>query len=148
MLTHIHIAPVHGAPVTSLETVEAVAGSGLSGDRNFGRERQVTVVCTGELDQAASALGIGSISPGSTRRNLTVDVPGLPRRPGTRLIIGDVVLEVRRDCAPCETMETSVGTGARLALIDRAGVSARVIRGGTLRVGDQVSIEESRTAAE
>lgn len=148
MLTHIHIAPVHGAPVTSLTEVEAVAGSGLSGDRNFGRERQVTVVCTGELDQAASALWMASINPGATRRNLTVDLPSLPRRPGTRLIIGEVALEVRRDCAPCETMERSVGAGARLALIDRAGVSARVIQGGTLRVGDQVSIEERRTAAE
>jgi len=140
MLTHIHIAPTHGAAVHALDTVEAVAGSGLRGDRNFGRERQVTMVCRGELDLAASALGLAGIAPGSTRRNLTVDLPTLPRTPGTRLTIGEVVLEVRRDCAPCETMERSVAAGARLALVDRAGISARVISSGTLTVGDQISV--------
>lgn len=140
VLTHIHIAPTHGSQVVGLNEVEAVAGAGLVGDRNFGREREVTLVCSGELALAAAELGIGLVIPGSTRRNLTLDVRELPRSTGTRIQIGDVEMEVRRDCSPCETMETAVGPGARAALVGRAGISARVVVGGSLRVGDPVKI--------
>lgn len=148
MLTHIHIAPAHGAPLVALDEVEAVAGAGLRGDRNFGRERQVSLVCSGELAQAAAAMGWQSIIPGSTRRNLTVDLPALPRETGTVIEIGEVVLEVRRDCAPCETMESAVGPGAKAALAGRAGVTARVVQGGILRLGDQVVVEPRAPASD
>jgi MOSC domain-containing protein YiiM len=38
-------------------------------------------------------------------------------------------------------METAIGTGARQALEGRGGVCARVLTGGTLRVGDVVEVE-------
>ncbi len=88
---------------------------------------------------------MSGIADGATRRNLTLDLPSLPRAHGTRVEIGDTVLEVWRDCAPCEVMETSVATGARVALGDRAGVSATVVEGGVIRVGDAVLIGGSQT---
>ena len=64
----------------------------------------------------------------------------LPRAHGTKINIGEIELAVWRDCAPCEVMETAVGPGARSALDSRAGVAATVVRGGTIKVGDPVSI--------
>lgn len=138
-LVGIHLAARHGGPMEERRQVEAVTGKGLLGDRNFGRTRQVTLVAVGELEEAAAELGY-PIAPGATRRNLTVDVERLPRATGTRIAIGEVVLEVWRDAAPCEVMESSVGRGARAALAGRAGVSATVLSGGMLSLGDPVRV--------
>ena len=142
-VTAIHIASEYGKPVEPVSEIEAVAGKGLAGDRYFGTRRQVTLVAAGELEAASAELGAARIVDGATRRNITVDLPSLPREHGARIEIGDVALEVWRDCAPCEVMETSVGPGARAALIDRAGVSATVVEGGVIRVGDLVRLAHS-----
>ena len=139
-VTAIHIAAEYGRPVEPVERVEAVAGKGLRGDRYFGSRRQVTLVAAGELGAAAAQLGVERIDEGATRRNITVDLPSLPRAHGSRIEIGETVLTVWRDCAPCEVMETAVGPGARAALRDRAGVSATVLAGGTIRVGAPVRL--------
>lgn len=136
----IHIATEYGKPVEPVTETQAVMGKGLRGDRYFGTRRQVTVVATGELEEAASELGRDSIVEGATRRNITVEAEALPRSHGARIEIGEVVLAVWRDCAPCEVMETVVGPGARNALKARAGVSATVVQGGTIQVGDPVRI--------
>lgn len=137
----IHIAPAYGEPATPVSEVVAVLGQGLEGDRYFGKTRQVTLVATGELEKAAANLGVDAIKVGATRRNITVVADALPRQHGARIHLGDVTLEVWRDCAPCELMETVVGPGARAALKDLAGVSATVVTGGTIRPGDSVSFD-------
>jgi len=121
----------------SLDEVEIVAGKGLVGDRNFDRysKGQITLVSTEELDEAAEAWG-SAIEPGSTRRNVTVTGLQLPRHPGSKIRLGDVVVEVYRDASPCELMNESVGPGAREHLRTRSGIRGLVIEGGTLRVGD------------
>jgi MOSC domain-containing protein YiiM len=140
---HIHVAARSGAPMESLDEVAAVAGKGLEGDRNFDQysKGQITVVSTEELDEAAAEWG-QDIVPGSTRRNVTVSGLRLPRDEGARIKLGDVVVEVYRNASPCELMEESVGPGARAALRDRAGIRGLIIEGGTLRVGDPVSLAE------
>lgn len=138
---HIHLAPNHGAPVVSVPEVVAVEQQGLEGDRNLGSVRNVTIVCDGELAKAAAELGLETIPPGATRRNITVSLDRLPRTHGTRMTLGEATLEVWRDCAPCEVMDESVAPGARSALKDRAGIGATVIRGGVIRVGDEVTID-------
>lgn len=137
---HIHIGPSHGGPLQSVDEVQAVADQGLEGDRNYGSLRNVTIVCDGELDAAAAELGIPEIPPGSTRRNITVSIDELPRNHGTEIQLGEVIVAVWRDSTPCEVMNESVGSGAREALRGRAGVSATVRRGGTIRVGDPIVV--------
>ena len=143
-VTAIHVASEYGRPVEPVADVEAVVGKGLRGDRYYGTSRQVTLVATGELSAAAAELGADRIDDGATRRNITVDLPSLPRAHGTRIEVGETVLEVWRDCAPCEVMETAVGPGARAALRDRAGVSATVVEGGVIRIGDPVRLTGPR----
>ena len=91
-----------------------------------------------ELAEAASILGIDGIPPGTTRRNITVELDELPRGTGTRVRVGDVQLAVWRDCAPCSAIEGLFGPGAGKALRRRAGISAQVLKGGVVRVGDPV----------
>jgi MOSC domain-containing protein YiiM len=137
----IHIGAAHRRPLHAVDTAVAVAGMGLRGDRNFGSTRNITIVCDGELRLAAQELGIDAIAPGGTRRNITVTLDELPRRHGTRVHLGEVIVEIWRDATPCEVMDAEIGPGARQALEDRAGVSATVTRGGIIRVGDPVVID-------
>jgi MOSC domain-containing protein YiiM len=143
-LTSITIAPAFGASLRSLESAELVAGQGILGDRHFGGVRQVTVICTGEVGMAAAEWGVAGMDPAVSRRNLVVDLPELPRDHGSLIRIGEVVLSVWRDCAPCELMDRVYGEGARQALRGRAGVSAQVVTGGSIRIGDPVSVEPAR----
>lgn len=142
-LTSITIAPAYGAALRSLDSAELVAGKGIVGDRHFGGIRQVTVICTGEVTKAAAEWGSGDMDPAVSRRNLVVDLPELPRDHGSLISIGEVVLSVWRDCAPCDLMDQVYGEGARQALKERAGVSTRVLKGGSIQIGDQVTIEHA-----
>lgn len=130
----------------AVDSVEVVAGEGVVGDRKYGAYRHVTVVSTEELSEAAGRLG-RPIEPGSTRRQITVSGVDLPRTEGAILELGNVVIRVMGDCAPCEKMEESVGTGARAALVGLAGITAEVIEGGRLALGDEVVAAESAGGA-
>lgn len=128
--------------MTEVAEVRAVEGKGLEGDRYLGSIRNVTMVSEGELQEASEQLGY-PIPPGATRRNITVDTSRLPRMTGTIIQIGEATLSVWRDCPPCERMHEAVGSGAREALVGRAGIAARVVKGGMIRVGDPVHIDPS-----
>jgi MOSC domain-containing protein YiiM len=135
-------APDYGAALVAHDEVILLAGEqgGIVGDRHLGKKRAVTVVCTGELAKAADEHGADAIDGVTTRRNIVVDLDELPRTHGTRFTIGEVELEVWRDCAPCELMDEFFGHGARAALRQRCGISAGVVSGGTIRVGDEITI--------
>ena len=132
--------PADGAELISQDTVTLVAGAqgGIEGDRHIGRRRAVTVVCTGELAAAAIEHGVDSLDAIATRRNIVVDLDELPRQHGTRFTIGGTELEVWRDCAPCNLMDGFFGDGAQHALRNRCGISATVINGGVVNVGDPI----------
>lgn len=136
----LHVAPTSGAPVVSVPAVRAEAGAGLVGDRHHGsRHRHVSLVARDDLDAAADELG-RPIAPGATRRNVTVAGGSVPTRPGTRVTIDDVVLEVVRVAAPCRVMDAELGEGGRRALHGRGGAICRVLASGTIRVGAHVEI--------
>lgn len=133
----IAIAPATRLPMKSVRSVEAEAGKGLVGDRYHGtRHRHVTVQSAADLAEAAVELG-APIDDESTRRNITISHGHIPTKPGERLAIGDVELEVVRIAAPCKLLDDVIGDGARHALRRRAGSVFRVLSGGTIAVGDQ-----------
>lgn len=134
----IHIAPGRRLPMRPVTEVEAQAGTGLVGDRYHGsRHRHVTVQSQEDLDRAATELG-RDFPCSATRRNVTVDAGAIPNRPGERLRIGGVDLEVVRVAAPCRLLDDGIGPGAAAALRGRAGSVCRILTSGTIRVGDPV----------
>jgi MOSC domain-containing protein YiiM len=134
-------APAYGSDLVARESISLIGGKagGVEGDRHLGKKRAVTVVCTGELARAAADHGVDAIDGFTTRRNIVVDTESLPREHGARFTIGETELEVWRDCAPCELMNEFFGDGARTALKERCGISASVVRGGTVRIGDTIT---------
>lgn len=137
----IHLAPGRKIPTRSVPSVEAEAGTGLVGDRYHGtKHRHVTVQALDDLAAAAEVLG-RPVDPALTRRNITLDHGPIPTRPGERMTIGGVELEVVRIAAPCRLLDDWLGPGAMQALRSpRGGTVFRLLGSGTISVGDAVEV--------
>jgi MOSC domain-containing protein YiiM len=139
-VAEIHVAKATRLPMRSVERVEAEAGKGIVGDRYHGtRHRHVTVQSATALAEASELLG-REIPAALTRRNLTVSDGVVPRDPGSRIRIGDVLLEVVRVAAPCKLLDDTIGVGAQEALRRRGGSVCRVLESGVVRLGDEVAL--------
>ena len=136
----IHVSPGRKVPTRSVPAVDAEAGVGLVGDRYHGtRHRHVTMQSQELLEQAAAELG-HPIDPGATRRNLTVDGGEIPTKPGSRIRVATVELEVVRISAPCRLLDDWIAPGAARALHQRGGSVFRVLTSGPIQVGDDVHL--------
>lgn len=139
----IHVAKATRLPMQPKDVVEVESGRGIVGDRYHGtRHRHVTVQSRETLDEAARVFG-RDVPSALTRRNLTISRGVVPRDPGARIRVGDVLLEAVRVAAPCKLLDDTIGAGAQEALRRRAGTVFRVLEGGTIRVGDPVDLELS-----
>jgi MOSC domain-containing protein YiiM len=136
----IGLRPARRAAMVAVRETELVAGKGLAGDRyaNAGGARQVTLVAAESLAAIASHLGRDVVAPEQLRRNLVVRGINLLALKGRRFRIGDAVLEAAGECHPCSRIEEALGTGGYDAARGLGGITARVVAGGTVRVGDCV----------
>ncbi|MFZ1757385.1 MAG: MOSC domain-containing protein [Caldilineaceae bacterium] len=138
----IGLRPDRRQPVEAVGGAEAVPGSGLVGDRFRGRgaesKRQVTLIQAEHLAAVGSFLGSGPLDPALLRRNIVVSGLNLLALKDKRFRIGDALLEYTGQCHPCSRMEEVLGPGGYNALRGHGGITARVIEGGLIRVGDIV----------
>jgi MOSC domain-containing protein YiiM len=129
-------------PAAAAITLEA----GVEGDfRGQPGPRQVTVL--GEEAWHAACAELGEELAWTLRRaNLLVRGVDLRQTVGHRLAIGDVVLEVSEECAPCQVMDAQRdGLRAVLEPEWRAGVACRVVTPGRVAVGDAVALDAGRS---
>ena len=100
--------------------------------------RQVTVMSAEAWRRACDDLG--TEIPWTIRRaNLLVEGLDFEETIGGRIEIGDVVLEVAMETAPCHRMdEQHQGLTGALKPDWRGGVCCRVVSGGAIAVGDGV----------
>lgn len=101
--------------------------------------RQVTLLQAEHLPVIAALAGLDAVAPEQLRRNLLVSGISLLALKDRRFRIGEVVLEGTGECHPCSRMEETLGPGGYNAVRGHGGLTARVIGGGTLRVGDVVT---------
>lgn len=155
-LESILLRPARGAPMRSVDEALAVRARGLDGDRSAAREpvlpgggkRQVTLIQAEHLPVVAVLVGRAEIDPTLLRRNLVVGGLNLlaarslfKDRPLVLRLGDDVLLELSGPCEPCSRMEAALGHGGYNAMRGHGGVTARVLAGGVLRVGDVVACE-------
>ncbi len=134
----IHVAKGRRLPMRAVDEVQAEAGRGLVGDRYHGaKHRHVSVQSLTSLADAAVRYG-AEVPAHLTRRNVTLTEGDVPTTPGTRLRVGEALLEVVRVAAPCKLLDDTIGVGAQHALRHRGGSVFRVLESGTIRVGDEV----------
>ena len=137
----IGVRPARRETVSELDAVTIDTESGLEGDRysKAGGKRQVTLIQGEHLDALASMLGAEPIEPATVRRNIVVRGINLLALKEKRFRIGSAVLEYTGLCHPCSHMEEALGPGGYNAMRGHGGITATVISGGEVRVGDSVS---------
>jgi MOSC domain-containing protein YiiM len=124
----------------AVEAVEIDEAQGLIGDHYLGRSRtrQVTLIAREHIAAIASCLGRADVSPLDLRRNIVTQGINLLALKGCWIQIGEAVLEPTQDCHPCSRMEAALGPGGYNAMRGHGGLTARVVRGGWVRLGDAI----------
>jgi MOSC domain-containing protein YiiM len=141
----IGVRPARREPMQAVDIVEARAGKGLVGDRFSGpatSKRQVTLIQAEHLPVIARLLGRERLEPALLRRNIVVGGINLAALNNARFAIGAAVFEGTGSCHPCSRMEEALGAGGYNAVRGHGGITARVIVGGLIRVGDPVAFRE------
>lgn len=138
VVSALRIAPGRRLAMKAVDRIDVETGRGIVGDRYHGtRHRHVTVQSATGLAAATDDLGV-DVTPEGTRRNVTISIGEVPTRPGSRITLGAVELEVVRVAAPCRILDDEIAPGAAAALRRRAGSVCRVLAGGEVAVGDPV----------
>jgi MOSC domain-containing protein YiiM len=129
------------AEMETLENAEISEETGVANDsRGKPGKRQVTIISRAAW--AAACDDLGRQIPWTTRRaNLLVEGVDLPQRTGDVIEIAGVRLLVTMEVDPCSRMEEQF-EGLREALTPewRGGVACTVLKGGSVRLGDDVSV--------
>ena len=139
----IGLRPARNVAMCGVVEAEASAGRGLAGDRyaSGSGKRGITLIQAEHLPVIAALAGHAEIAPALLRRNLVVSGIPLIALKGRRFRIGDVLLEGTDPCDPCSRMEDALGAGGYNAMRGMGGLCARILEGGSLRVGDVVVAE-------
>lgn len=134
-------------PARHVERTQALAGIGLADDRLGQRgeaelsTRQVTLIQAEHLGVIAALARVASVDPVGLRRNLVVSGINLLALKNARLQVGErTVLEIVGPCQPCSRMEEAIGPGGYAAMRGHGGMTARVIEGGPIALGDAVTV--------
>ncbi len=148
----IHIASESGGPLVQLNEAVLIAGKGIEGDRNYRHEgaapaRQITLIEEEKVAEFNRQTGL-AMQPGMTRRNLVTRGVNLNQLAGKRFRVGDTVLEGVELCQPCAGLG-ALHAGGQVSqaqvvrnMVDRGGLRACIIKGGTIRPGDSISEQE------
>jgi MOSC domain-containing protein YiiM len=140
-ITWIGLRPERRAPLQAATSATLIAGCGIAGDHyqsSTNGARQVTLIAWEDLAAIASFLRVEQVMPDQLRRNIVttgINLVALKRR---RFRIGGTLLEATGECAPCSRMEDTFGPGGYNAVRGRGGITARILEGGTILIGDVI----------
>lgn len=136
----IGLRPARDVPMRAVDLVEAIVGKGLRGDRygSGSGKRGITLIQAEHLPAIAALAGLDALEPSTLRRNVVVSGLPLIALKGRRFRIGDAICEGTSPCDPFSRMEAALGPGGYNAMRGHGGLCARILEGGTLRIGDAV----------
>ena len=134
-------SPAKGTQKTNVKEAEFIEDYGIAGDAHAGKwHRQVSLLSYDKIEEFR-ARG-AEVEDGAFGENLGVegiDFRSLPV--GTRLCCGEVILEmtqIGKECHHSCQIYQKMGD----CIMPREGVFARVIRGGKIRIGDEMKVAE------
>ena len=148
MVKHIFIAQARGEPMKGVESVEALTGQGLVGDRyckksaRRGPDYQVSLIEAEAIEEFTKEVGL-PMTADMPRRNVVTTGIHLNDFLGKQFLVGDVLLEGLEPCEPCSLFAKRSYPQVLSFFKGRGGLRARIVRGGAIRVGDQVVVAPS-----
>jgi MOSC domain-containing protein YiiM len=141
-IVSVNVADKKGVRKTPQDAIELVVEHGVSGDAHAGPwHRQVSLLAMESVEKMR-AKGL-DVNPGDFGENVTTQgiiVYELPV--GARLRAGDTLLEVTQIGKECHS-HCAIFYQAGDCVMPREGIFVRVLRGGELRAGDLVTVEDA-----
>ena len=141
-LEWIGMAPERRASLVEVQEATLQPGTGIDGEHHatLGRsKRQVTLIQHEHLPVVAALVHRDAIPPEKLRRNLVVSGINLLALKDQHFRIGHVLLKGSGLCEPCSRMEYNLGPGGYNAMRGHGGITAIIVEGGTIHVGDEVA---------
>jgi MOSC domain-containing protein YiiM len=126
---------VDEAPLEPAQEVKVAAGGGIEGDR-YG-DRDITLFEAEAIEGLRADTGI-ELAPNEVRRNVMTRGIALNDLLGRRIRIGAVEAVVTELCHPCSHLQQLTQPGVLRGLVNRGGLNADVVSGGSIRVGDPI----------
>lgn len=141
-VTWIGIRPIKRGELEAVREVEVDIEQGLIGDHYQGRskKRQVTLIQAEHIQAIASMVHMEEVDPKLLRRNIVVKGINLLALKERQFWVGGVLLETTGFCLPCSRMEENLGAGGYNAVRGHGGLTAKVVRGGLIKIGDEVKV--------
>jgi MOSC domain-containing protein YiiM len=128
-----------GERKSPLAQVELRENYGIIGDAHAGQwHRQVSLLAQESIDKMRQ-MGL-AVASGDFAENITtlgIDLPALPV--GTRLVVGETLLEVTQIGKECHN-RCAIYDQAGDCVMPKEGIFARVLRGGLLKPGDNITV--------
>ena len=146
---YIYTAPEAGAKLEDRDSVTAVPGKGLEGDRysslqgtyseeTMTPDREVTLI-EAETIEALRAEHRIDLHPSKTRRNFVTRDIALNELVGSTFRVGEVEMRGVRLCEPCAYLQDLLAIeGLVEALVNKGGLRAQIVSEGIIRVGDPI----------
>ena len=141
-VTWIGLRPGRRQPLVPVSHADLDPDDGLIGDHyrsGTNQSRQVTLIQAEHLTAIAAYLGVSPIEPDRLRRNVVVSGINLHALKGQRFRLGSALLLATGECHPCSRMEEILGTGGYNAVRGHSGITARILNGGRVCLGDTIA---------
>jgi MOSC domain-containing protein YiiM len=119
----------------SVERVAALEDAGLRGDRYT--KRQVTFVELENIEAFTQSTGL-ALTPDMPRRNIVTCGIRLNELRGKRFRIGEALFEGVELCEPCSLFARRTHREILEFFPQKAGLRARVVSAGEIRVGESI----------
>lgn len=146
-LIGIYTAAAKAEKLVPANEANVVAGRGIEGDRYFAAQgtfskpdnpsNEVTLIEEEAIEALARDYST-TLRPEESRRNLLTRGTALNHLVGKDFKIGEATLHGIRLCEPCGHLEKLTAKALEAGLKHRGGLRARVVEGGTIRVGDVI----------
>jgi hypothetical protein len=136
------VASAAGEPAELLQSVQALAGQGLDGDRHVSGKGTFPSGMPGSALTLIEAEVCESfdppLEPSEHRRNVVTRGIDLNALVGHEFMVGEVRCRGMRLCEPCTVVQRYAGRPVLRALVHRGGLRADILRDGEIKVGDSV----------
>ncbi|MGN1014023.1 MAG: MOSC domain-containing protein [Butyricicoccus sp.] len=138
----INISKERGTVKKSVPSAELLVDYGIVGDAHAGHwHRQISLLGQESIDKM-TALGVSGLEAGRFAENITTEGICLYHLPvGTRLRLGNCLTEVTQIGKECHH-HCEIYQQIGRCIMPEEGIFVKVLRGGTIRPGDAVTIEE------
>ena len=129
--------------MSNVDSIEAIAGKGLIGDRHFkennGKHSQITLIEIENINHFNKISGT-FILPKEFRRNIITAGIKLNDLIGNEFLIGKVKVKAHDLCRPCKSLQDSLTQKNLIKeMMRKAGLRCEILTDGKIFVGNEIN---------